>query len=124
MTNKELAVSKGLTPERIIAIEEVTSLLQTYLLRPEMFVDFMEVMKMIICSFSDFSKPLDVAPRNLKGAKLHSYLLKQLKSRKRVSVWEIDTNMDVCKALMFLKRIGKISFTKEYDYPHVGIKIN
>lgn len=38
MINKELAVSKGLTPERIIAIEQVNELLQAHLARPEMFL--------------------------------------------------------------------------------------
>lgn len=38
MINKELAVSKGLTQEGIIAIEQGVELLNTYLLRPEMFL--------------------------------------------------------------------------------------
>lgn len=79
---------------------------------------------MILCSFSDWKQPLNEAPRTLKGAKLHKWLLRNIKDRPRISVWEIDSNIKVCRALMYLKRIGKISFTKEHKYPYTGIKIN
>lgn len=79
---------------------------------------------MIVCSFSDWKTPLDEAPKNLKGAKLHKWLLTNLKYRNRISVWEIDANMRVCRTLMYLKHIGKISFTNDYEYPYTGIKIN
>lgn len=78
---------------------------------------------MIICSFSDWHKPLDEAPRHLKGAALHKWLLKSIKVRDRVSCWEIDSNRKVCNALMFLKKIGKITFTNKYDYPYTSIEI-
>ena len=79
---------------------------------------------MIITSFSDFNKPLNEAPKNLKGKKLHNWLIKQLKHRDRVCVWEIDYNMKVCRALMFLVKIGKLRFDKSTtDYPYTKIVV-
>ena len=78
---------------------------------------------MIVCSFSDFYTPLDEAPKSLKGKKLHHWIIKNLKGRKRVSVWEIDGNIRVCKALMYLVRIGKVRFNNDYDYPYQGVSV-
>lgn len=79
---------------------------------------------MIITSYSDWNKPLDECPKNLKGKGQHRWLLNNLRRRNRISCWEIDTNWRVCRSLMYLKRIGKIKLNgKAYDYPYVGVSV-
>ena len=78
---------------------------------------------MIVCSFSDFYIPLDEAPKSLKGKKLHQWIIKNLKGRKRVSVWEIEGNFRVCRTIMYLVKIGKIKFNNDYDYPYQGVSV-
>lgn len=79
---------------------------------------------MIVTSFSDFRQPIDEAPRHLKGRKLHQWLLRNLRNRNRVSVFELSESQRVANAMMFLNRIGKIKLdNKAYEYPYVGIEI-
>ena len=78
---------------------------------------------MIICSFSDFNKPLNEAPKSLKGKTLHDWIMKNLKDRNRISVWEIDDNTKVCRAFMYLVKIGKIKLNNKYDYPYQGLQV-
>lgn len=77
-----------------------------------------------ITSYSDFNLPLDCAPKRLKGKKLHDWLIRQLSQRERVSTFEIDSDMRVCRTLMYLQRIGKIKLdSKKYGYPYVGVTV-
>lgn len=76
---------------------------------------------MFICSFSDHYQSLDEAPKRLRGKKLHTWMLKNMKNRKRVSCFEITEHQHIARTFMYLVRIGKIKLTEEYDYPHQGI---
>ena len=79
---------------------------------------------MIVTSFSDFHQGLEDCPKRLKGKSRHKWLLHNLKNRTRISCFEIDSDMDVCMSLMYLKKIGKISMNgKDTPYPYVGIEL-
>ncbi|CAH7388181.1 hypothetical protein VCHA53O466_50008 [Vibrio chagasii] len=79
---------------------------------------------MIVCSFSDFQIPLDEYPKKLKGKRLHDWIIRQLRGRERISCFEIDSDLRMCRTLMFLDRIGKITISsKAHAYPYVGIKV-
>ncbi len=78
---------------------------------------------MIITSFSDFYKPLDEYPKHLKGKSLHKWILKNLKGRKRVSVWELDCTQRMVRTMMYLDRINKIKLDPSLQYPYIGVKL-
>ena len=78
---------------------------------------------MIITSFSDFSQPLDEYPKHLKGKRLHNWILKNLKGRKRISVWELDCTQRMVRTMLYLDKINKISLDHGLQYPYIGVKL-
>ena len=79
---------------------------------------------MIITSLTDFNVGLDEYPKHLKGKKLHKWILNNLKHRKRVSCFEIDADLRMARTVMFLNRIGKITFNEDFEYPYTGVTVN
>ena len=78
---------------------------------------------MIITSFSDFKQPLDEYPKHLKGKRLHNWILKNLKGRKRISVWELDCTQRMVRAMLYLDKIKKVSLDYSLQYPYIGVKL-
>lgn len=80
---------------------------------------------MFITSYTDFNTGLDEAPKKLKGRSLHNWILKNLKSRERISTFELEANYRVCRTVMFLVKLGKINLnSKNYTYPYIGVTVN
>ena len=77
-----------------------------------------------ITSFSDWNTPLDEYPKHLKGRRLHKWIIKNLSSRKRISVWEIDCDIRMLRTLMFLQKIKRIELdSSAHEYPYIGVKV-
>lgn len=80
---------------------------------------------MIVTSFSDFNLPLNEYPKKLKGKALHTWILRNLRNRKRVSIFEICDDIQMARTMGFLEKIGKITTdNKNFSYPYIGVTIN
>ena len=79
---------------------------------------------MFITSYSDFKIPLNEYPKKLKGKSLHTWIIKSLKNRNRISIWELQENRRMLRTVLFLESLGRIKlFNQGHSYPYIGVSV-